>query len=274
MSPRGDQIDVTAMSFLAKTYIATVCAAGAAVWIAAISQSGISHYTIFLLCLIGACASSGMKIHLPSIKGTLSVNFLVILLGVSELTFLESLIVGCSAVLWQYIWKAKERRELIKIGFNLASSAVAISFSVGVYTAAQRVRGRAGATGGAWWRDNCLLHCQHCADCNRYRANRTKKRICRLARLLFLVISLLPGRCSPGGSSVEPQRDDWLANMAIDSSVGVCGLPDVSPICGKARDGASPSGVEIPVSGQHEPRDSNSYERSHRHEHAIARNPA
>jgi signal transduction histidine kinase/CheY-like chemotaxis protein len=47
------------------------------------------------------------------------------------------LIVGCSAVLWQYIWKAKERRELIKIGFNLASSAVAITVSVAAYTAAQ-----------------------------------------------------------------------------------------------------------------------------------------
>src|SRR6476659_5823384 len=125
------------MSFLAKTYIAMVCAAGAAAWVAAVSQSGISHYTVFLLCLIGACASSGMKIHLPSVKGTLSVNFLDILLGVSELSFLESLIVACSAVLWQYIWKAKERRELIKIGFNLASSAVAITGSVAVYTAVQ-----------------------------------------------------------------------------------------------------------------------------------------
>ena len=125
------------MSFLAKTYIAMVCAAGTAAWIAAVSQSGISHYTVFFLCLIGACASSGMKIHLPSVKGTLSVNFLVILLGISELTFLESLMVGCSAVLWQYIWKAKERRELIKIGFNLASSAVAITVSVAVYAVAQ-----------------------------------------------------------------------------------------------------------------------------------------
>jgi signal transduction histidine kinase/CheY-like chemotaxis protein len=125
------------MSFLAKTYIAIVCAAGTAAWVAAVSQSGISHYTVFLLCLIGACVSSGMKIHLPSVKGTLSVNFLVILLGVSELSFLESLIVGCSAVLWQYIWKAKERREPIKIGFNLASSAVAISVSVAAYTTAQ-----------------------------------------------------------------------------------------------------------------------------------------
>ncbi|MGH9630058.1 MAG: ATP-binding protein, partial [Bryobacteraceae bacterium] len=74
---------------------------------------------------------------LPSIKGTLSVNFLFILLAVSELTFLESMIVGCSSVLWQYIWKAKERRELIKVTFNLASSGIAVGASVAAYAAAQ-----------------------------------------------------------------------------------------------------------------------------------------
>ena len=85
-------------------------------------HSRVSHGLFLFLCLAGACASSGMKIHLPSIKGTLSVNFLFILLAISELTFLESMIVGCGAVLWQYLWKAKERREPIKIAFNLANS--------------------------------------------------------------------------------------------------------------------------------------------------------
>lgn len=215
------------MSFLAKTYIAMVCAAGTAAWVAAVSQSGISHYTVFLLCLIGACASSGMKIHLPSIKGTLSVNFLVILLGVSELSFLESLIVGCSAVLWQYIWKAKERRELIKIGFNLASSAVAITVSVAVYTAAQNsgvVLERPVVLGGAtiaYFIANTALIAIVIA------LTEGKNAFVVWRDCYFWSFPVLSGCDSLGVATFEPQRHGRLANLAADSSVGICALPDV-----------------------------------------------
>ena len=124
------------MSATAKAYIAAICTAGTATWVVALLCSTLRPGIPFVLCLMGACASSGMKIHLPSIKGTLSVNFLFILLAVSELTFLEAMVVGCSAVVWQYIWKAKEQREWIKVAFNIASSAIAISASSAAYTAA------------------------------------------------------------------------------------------------------------------------------------------
>jgi signal transduction histidine kinase/CheY-like chemotaxis protein len=125
------------MSWPAKSYVAAVCALGTAAWILALLCSGISGKPQVLLYLVGACASSGMKIHLPSIKGTLSVNFLFILMGVAELTFLDAMILGCSAVFWQYIWKARERREFVKAAFNLASSAIAVALSVGAYTVAE-----------------------------------------------------------------------------------------------------------------------------------------
>lgn len=121
------------MSFGAKLYVAVFCAIGAGAWIFAFSHSEISHGPYFLLYLIGACACSGMKINLPSIKGTLSVNFLVILLGVSELSFLETLILGSGAIFWQYVWKAKEKREFVKISFNLGSSAAAVAVAKASY---------------------------------------------------------------------------------------------------------------------------------------------
>jgi signal transduction histidine kinase/ActR/RegA family two-component response regulator len=124
------------MSSIAKIYIAAICILGAFMWALALSQSGIVHGASFLLCLTGACASSSMKIDLASIKGTLSVNFLFILLAVSELTFLEAMIVGCSALVWQYLWKAKEKRGFIKIAFNLATSAIAVSLSVAAHSTA------------------------------------------------------------------------------------------------------------------------------------------
>ena len=127
----------TGMSPIARAYIAAICSSGIAGWVFACMHSSVSHGLFLVLCLAGACASSGMKIHLPSIKGTLSVNFLFILLAISELTFLESMIVGCGAVLWQYLWKAKERREPIKIAFNLANSGLAVAVSVASHAAAR-----------------------------------------------------------------------------------------------------------------------------------------
>ena len=64
----------------------------------------------FFACLIASLVSSGMKVSLPAIKGTLSVNFLFILLGLSRLSLIETLTVGCFSALWQYVWKTKERR--------------------------------------------------------------------------------------------------------------------------------------------------------------------
>lgn len=121
------------MSFGAKFYVAAFCAFGACAWILAFLYSEIGHGPYFLLYLFGACASSGMKINLPSIKGTLSVNFLFILLGISELSFLETLILGSAAIFWQYVWKAKEKREFVKVSFNLGSSATAVAVAVATY---------------------------------------------------------------------------------------------------------------------------------------------
>jgi signal transduction histidine kinase/CheY-like chemotaxis protein len=124
------------MTVGAKFYVAMFCAVGACTWTLAFLHSDISHGPYFLLYLFGACASSGMKINLPSIKGTLSVNFLFILLGISELSFLETLMLGSAAIFWQYVWKAKERREFVKISFNLGSSATAVAGAVAAYQAA------------------------------------------------------------------------------------------------------------------------------------------
>ena len=123
------------MSPWARAYVGVICALGTAAWISAVLHSDIAHPGQFVLYLICGCLSSGIKIHLPSIKGTFSANFLFILVGVSELTFLETMVIGCSAVLWQYLWRAKEPCEIVKIAFNLASTAVAVWLAVLAYSA-------------------------------------------------------------------------------------------------------------------------------------------
>jgi putative nucleotidyltransferase with HDIG domain len=66
-----------------------------------------------------AILASGLKVQLPGIDGTMSVNFLFILLGVMEMSFSETLIIGCTASLVQSVWQARNRLDPVKVLFNV-----------------------------------------------------------------------------------------------------------------------------------------------------------
>ena len=74
--------------------------------------------TRFLCYLAVAILASGLKVQLPGIDGTMSVNFLFILLGVMELSLPETLVIGCSASLVQSIWQTR-KLDAVKIVFNV-----------------------------------------------------------------------------------------------------------------------------------------------------------
>lgn len=73
----------------------------------------------FICYLAVAILASGLKVQLPGIDGTMSVNFLFILMGVMELTLPETILIGCTATLVQSIWQARKRLDPIKIFFNV-----------------------------------------------------------------------------------------------------------------------------------------------------------
>ena len=76
--------------------------------------------TRFFCYLAVAVLASGLKVQLPGIDGTMSVNFLFILLGVMELSLPETLVIGCTAVLVQSVWQARKRLDPVKVIFNVA----------------------------------------------------------------------------------------------------------------------------------------------------------
>jgi diguanylate cyclase (GGDEF)-like protein/putative nucleotidyltransferase with HDIG domain len=73
----------------------------------------------FFCYLAIAVLASGLKVQLPGIDGTMSVNFLFILLGVMELSLSETLVIGCTATLVQSIWQARNKLDPIKVVFNV-----------------------------------------------------------------------------------------------------------------------------------------------------------
>ena len=76
--------------------------------------------TRFLCYLAVAVLASGLKVQLPGIDGTMSVNFLFILLGVMELSLPETLVIGCTATLVQSVWQARNKLDPVKVVFQRA----------------------------------------------------------------------------------------------------------------------------------------------------------
>src|SRR5580698_4942031 len=76
--------------------------------------------TRFFCYLVVAVMASGLKVQLPGIDGTMSVNFLFILLGVLELSLPETLLIGCTASLVQSVWQTRKRLDPVKVLFNVA----------------------------------------------------------------------------------------------------------------------------------------------------------
>src|SRR5262249_6758052 len=76
-----------------------------------------------------ALLTSGWKVSLPSFRGTMSANFLYVLIGIVELSLAETLVIGCASVLLQYIWKARSRVRLVNSVFNVTSIAIAIQLT-------------------------------------------------------------------------------------------------------------------------------------------------
>jgi diguanylate cyclase (GGDEF)-like protein/putative nucleotidyltransferase with HDIG domain len=80
------------------------------------------------MCFLSvALAASILKVRLPGIKATMSANFLFILVGIIDLSYSETLFMGCFGGLVQTLWQAHPRPRPIQWLFNLANLALSIT---------------------------------------------------------------------------------------------------------------------------------------------------
>ncbi len=71
---------------------------------------------------------------MPGITGTLSVNFLFILIGVLELSFSETLILGAAAMIAQGLYP--DRPQPVQITFNVCAGAISTTLAYVVFNGA------------------------------------------------------------------------------------------------------------------------------------------
>ncbi len=111
----------------AKGFIGLVIAAGMASLLpAAIHQS--SKNIAEFICYLGiAILASRLRVNLPGITGTLSVNFVFILVGIAELSYSEAITLGAVSMLAQSFYP--DRPGAIQMTFNVCAGTVATALA-------------------------------------------------------------------------------------------------------------------------------------------------
>src|ERR1700691_5356826 len=115
----------------AQVFVGVVIAAGMVCLLqAAIHQS--SKNIAEFICYLGiSILASRLRVTLPGITGTLSVNFLFILVGIAELGYAEALTLGAVAMLAQSLFPG--RPTAMQLTFNVCAGALSTALAYLVY---------------------------------------------------------------------------------------------------------------------------------------------
>ena len=114
-----------------KAFIGLVILAGTGVLLYGSMRASSVNIAEFICYLLIALLASQLRVSLPALADTLSVNFLFVLVGILDLSFAETLMLGCVGALVQSF--DGERLRPVRITFNICCSAVAIGLSYGFY---------------------------------------------------------------------------------------------------------------------------------------------
>src|SRR4029077_285289 len=115
----------------AKTFIGLVITVGTSVLVYGVVHQSSKNIAEFICYLGIAILASRMKVNLPGITGAMSVNFLFVLVGVLELSFSETLILGSISILVQALYP--DRPNAIHVTFNLCAGAFSTALAYAVY---------------------------------------------------------------------------------------------------------------------------------------------
>jgi diguanylate cyclase (GGDEF)-like protein/putative nucleotidyltransferase with HDIG domain len=114
------------MPVRARLYIALILAAGIFGLAEQVSHFSSAHPLQFWCYFAVTILTSGLKIRLPMVLATLSVNFLFILLGIVQFSLPEAIVLGVAGTIVQCLWRPRSRPKAIRIAFSACSVGMAI----------------------------------------------------------------------------------------------------------------------------------------------------
>jgi len=104
----------------ARVYISGMALAALSCFVPSMLHWHLTHPAKFLFYLIAAVLASSLKVSLPGIEGTMSMNFLLTLLCILELGLPETLLIGVVKTFAQFYWKPARRPKPVQLVFNLS----------------------------------------------------------------------------------------------------------------------------------------------------------
>jgi hypothetical protein len=115
-----------------KVYISLVSAAGIAAMAYAFLDPPWPHdlFRLFTYLLLSLLAAT-LKLRLPGLTGTMSIGFVFVLLGISELTLPETMLIACAGVVVQCLWRAKTRPAPVQVLFSVSAAATSLALAYG-----------------------------------------------------------------------------------------------------------------------------------------------
>src|ERR1700682_3678454 len=104
------------MSRRASIFIGLTIAVGAVFIADSLSRDSsfkdlVAYECYFALALL----TSALKVRLPGIAGTISMNFLFVLIAIAAFTFSETVVLASMASLVQCLWRARRRPKLLQV---------------------------------------------------------------------------------------------------------------------------------------------------------------
>ena len=119
--------------FRTRVYIGAMLLSALGCWAAGLAIWQASDPVKFVCYLLTAVLASPLKVSLPGIEGTLSVNFLFMLLGIVELGLPQTLLIAVVSAFAQFYWKPTRRLKLIQLLFNVSQVSVCSAAAYGAY---------------------------------------------------------------------------------------------------------------------------------------------
>jgi putative nucleotidyltransferase with HDIG domain len=117
----------------ARAFIAAMAASACVCFVPAFFHWQPSDPVKFTCYLIAAVLASSLKVVLPGVESTLSVNFLFTLMGILELGLPETLAIGLANTLAQCYWKPTRQVKPVQLLFNLSQVTVSSTAAYGAY---------------------------------------------------------------------------------------------------------------------------------------------
>lgn len=109
------------MSKMAKSYITLVIASGMALLLLAAESWSSANLKQFAIYLGLAALASALKVRIPGMEGTISPNFVFLLMGMVALPFSQVAVIGLMAALVQSLWASAKRPRLVQVAFSAAA---------------------------------------------------------------------------------------------------------------------------------------------------------